>query len=71
METRRRFRRLGYRNGENPLEYQKIIEFSESDWDGDGIYETAEEYREDGSAVYSWDMDRDGIREYSEIKTRE
>jgi hypothetical protein len=65
METRRRFRRLK-NNGQNPLEYRKVLEFSESDWDGDGIYEAAEEYREDGSIVYSWDMDKDGIREYSE-----
>jgi hypothetical protein len=45
-----------------------MIEFSESDWDGDGIYETTEAYREDGSVIRSWDMDRDGIREYSEVK---
>ena len=67
METVRRFRRLAY-NGENPLDYAKILVSSESDWNGDGVYETAEEYREDGSVLRSWDMDGDGIREYSELK---
>jgi hypothetical protein len=72
METLRLFRRLGYNgNEENPLDYKKFTEHSESDWDGDGIYESAEDYREDGSVVRSWDMDGDGIREYSEIKNRE
>ncbi|MDR1576281.1 MAG: hypothetical protein LBS37_09785 [Treponema sp.] len=66
METIRRFRPL--ENGEYPLDYQKTVEHSESDWDGNGIYETAEEYKEDGSVVYSWDMDGDGIREYSETR---
>jgi hypothetical protein len=67
METLRRFRRIKYRE-EDPLAYQKIIEFSESDWNGDGMYETGELYLEDGSVVYSWDMDGDGIREYSEVR---
>jgi hypothetical protein len=67
METVRRFRPLEH-GGENPLRYQPIVESSESDWDGDGVYETAETFREDGSVVYSWDMDGDGIREYSEVK---
>jgi tetratricopeptide (TPR) repeat protein len=68
METLQRFRRT--ESGGDPLEYAGTIEFSESDWDGDGIYENAEEYRQDGSVVYSWDMDRDGIREYSETTDR-
>ncbi|MDR0585328.1 MAG: hypothetical protein LBG57_13420 [Treponema sp.] len=66
METIRRFRPLA--NGDDPLDYKKIVEYSESDWDGDGIYEIAEEYREDGSVVYLWDMDGDGIKEYSETR---
>ncbi|MDR2433297.1 MAG: hypothetical protein LBD47_01850 [Treponema sp.] len=66
METIRRFRPL--ENGEYLPDYKKIVEHSESDWDGNGIYETAEEYKEDGSVVYSWDMDGDGIREYSETR---
>ena len=35
---------------------------SESDWDGDGIYEYAETPVE-GGVRKSWDLDRDGIRE--------
>jgi hypothetical protein len=72
METVRRFqeedREFG---GENLPDYKKIIRFSESDWDGDGIFETSEQYLSDGTVVYSWDMDGDGKREYSEIKGRE
>jgi tetratricopeptide (TPR) repeat protein len=55
---------------ENSQDYKKIIEFSESDWDGDGIFETGEEYLFDGTVVYSWDWDGDGVREYSETRTR-
>ena len=39
---------------------------SESDWNGGGVFGTAELYREDGSIVYSWDLDGDGTREYEE-----
>jgi tetratricopeptide (TPR) repeat protein len=72
METVRRFRKEGAEfEGETLPDYQKIIEFSESDWDGDGIFETGEQYLSDGTVVYSWDMDGDGVREYSEKKARE
>ena len=67
METLRRFRRIKYRE-EDPLAYQKILVSSESDWNGDGMYEAGELYLEDGLIVYSWDMDGDGIREYSEVR---
>jgi hypothetical protein len=70
METIRRFQETEPGN-ENLPEYKKIIRFSESDWDGDGIFETSEQYLSDGTVVYSWDMDGDGEREYSEIKSRE
>jgi len=53
METVRRFDKSDIRS-------------SESDWYGDGIFGSAELYREDGSVVYSWDLDGDGAREYSE-----
>jgi tetratricopeptide (TPR) repeat protein len=43
-----------------------VIRAAESDWYGDGIFGSAELYREDGSVVYSWDLDGDGTREYSE-----
>jgi tetratricopeptide (TPR) repeat protein len=72
METVRRFQgEAGESGGEDLPDYKKIIRFSESDWDGDGIFETGEQYLSDGTVVYSWDMDGDGEREYSEIKGRE
>jgi hypothetical protein len=60
METVRRFRQDGP---------ERIPEYSESDWDGDGIYEAGEEYLPNGDIIRSWDMDGDGIKEYSEIST--
>jgi hypothetical protein len=47
-------------------DYGSIAEYAESDWDGDGIFETGEAYFPDGSVERSWDVDRDGIREYIE-----
>jgi tetratricopeptide (TPR) repeat protein len=71
METIRRFRDIDAGPpGENLPEYKKIIESSESDWDGDGIFETGEQYLSDGTVVYSWDVDGDGVREYSETGTQ-
>jgi hypothetical protein len=67
METLRRFRRMDH-SAEDALFFQKIPERSESDWNGDGLYEYSEEYLLDGSVVYSWDMDGSGIRDYSEIR---
>ncbi|MDR1858493.1 MAG: hypothetical protein LBQ69_03400 [Treponema sp.] len=32
-------------------------EFSESDWNNDGVFEYVELYHENGSVVYSWDFD--------------
>lgn len=40
-------------------DYGRIASSAESDWDGDGIFETGEEYFPDGSVRRSWD--RDGI----------
>jgi tetratricopeptide (TPR) repeat protein len=72
METIRRFQEDAADGGGAGLpDYKKIIRFSESDWNGDGIFETSEQYLSDGTIVYSWDMDGDGEREYSEIKVRE
>jgi hypothetical protein len=67
METVRRFRRPPS-GGADPLQYRWYIESIERDFNGDGKFEYGEVYRADGSVVYSWDMDGDGIREYSEIK---
>jgi hypothetical protein len=36
---------------------------TESDWDGDGIYEYAETVQDDGTVKKSWDFNKDGIRE--------
>ena len=53
METIRRY---------DPNEAYKVL-VTESDWDGDGIYEYAETLQEDGSYKKSWDFNRDGKRE--------
>jgi hypothetical protein len=68
METRRRFkqetaREESLRDDWFPWDVPAIIEYTESDWDGDGIYESAEEYFPGGTVVPSWDMDGDGRRE--------
>ena len=55
METVRRFDR-------------NVMRSSENDWYGGGFFGTAERHREDGSVVYSWDLDGDGKREYSETR---
>jgi len=68
METVRRFRKMEYSGGD-PLDYQRIIESSQSDWNGDGLFEYAEEYLLDGSIVYSYDIDGSGVRSYSETRT--
>jgi hypothetical protein len=44
-----------------------LPESSESDWDGDGVYETGEDYLPDGSTARSWDLNKDGNREYTVI----
>jgi hypothetical protein len=64
METVRRFRGSPL-PPEDPLNYPEILESSESDWDGDGVFEYGEQYR-DGTVIRSWDMDRDGVKEYTE-----
>jgi tetratricopeptide (TPR) repeat protein len=64
-ETVRRFR-TDPAGGVYTDSYQRDIEFSESDWDGDGIFETGEQYFPDGRLMRSWDIDEDGEREYTE-----
>jgi hypothetical protein len=68
METLRHFRDGRAGDPENPLAYERVIELSESDWNGDGLFETAEQFLPDGSKIYSWDTNRDGIRDYSETR---
>jgi hypothetical protein len=73
METVRRFRREAGPpdSGEGFLwdnpEYAAVLVASESDWDGDGIYETGEEYLPSGAVARSWDLDKDGVKEYTVI----
>jgi hypothetical protein len=40
----------------------------ESDWYGGGIFGSEKLYQADGSVVYTWDMDGDGVREYTESR---
>jgi hypothetical protein len=74
METVRRFRREAGPPGpgegylwDSPWDYTAVLATSESDWDGDGIYETGEEYLPTGAVARSWDLDKDGVKEYTVI----
>jgi hypothetical protein len=76
METVRRFYREGEIPEEGPSEqgfpdYSRLLRSSESDWDGDGVYETGETYYPDGRTARSWDMDRDGVKDYTSISPEE
>jgi len=65
METVRRYRR-NFFAGKTALnwdelqgrlskpDFRLLLESSESDWNGDGKFESREEYREDGSVVNKW-----------------
>ena len=53
METVRRFSRDEY----------GLVIASESDWDGDGVYEYAEILQSGGVVKKLWDLDGDGVRE--------
>jgi len=65
METVRRFRRniftgmsaLNWDDLQGRLsqpDFRQLLESSESDWNGDGKFESGELYREDGSVVNKW-----------------
>ncbi|MDR1868887.1 MAG: ATP-binding protein [Treponema sp.] len=73
METVRHFRRpspdLPPPDTDGTFDFRRMIESSESDWSGDGKHKTREVYLQDGSVVYSWDMDGSGVMNYSETKT--
>jgi len=43
-------------------DFRKLLESSESDWNGDGKFESGELYREDGSVVNKWNPDISGNR---------
>jgi hypothetical protein len=67
METIRHFRE-GSMDRAEPLAYKKIPELVETDRDRDGLYEIGERFLPDGTVIYSWDSDGDGIRDYTEIR---
>ncbi|MCL2252263.1 MAG: hypothetical protein FWC12_10185 [Treponema sp.] len=69
METTRRFRRPSaawYTPSMQFFNYRDLIASSESDWNGDGKHITKEVYLEDGSVVYSYDIDGSGEFNHSE-----
>jgi hypothetical protein len=53
METIRQYSRSSY----------GLVVSTESDWDGDGMYEYAEVLQADGTIRRYWDLDKDGTRE--------
>jgi hypothetical protein len=65
METIRRFRKPGA-DFENTFNFRDLVQYSESDWTGEGRYKTAEMYLQDGLVVFLYDMDGDGVMEYRE-----
>jgi tetratricopeptide (TPR) repeat protein len=65
LETLRRFRQDSPPLGDDSFPaglaaYARIPESSESDWDGDGEYETGEEYGSGGVLIRGWDRDGAG-----------
>jgi hypothetical protein len=78
LETVRHFRRSGpgfsvpSPGSGSPISLEEIIEFSESDWDGNGSFEYSEQYPREESGVFdyrvirSWDINRNGVQRFSE-----
>jgi hypothetical protein len=66
METIRRFREGKAADEADPLGYEQILELVETDRDRDGLYEIGEQFLPDGTIIYSWDTNGDGIRDFSE-----
>jgi hypothetical protein len=63
LETTRRFRQAGSAPVNIDLDaLEKRVEFIESDWDGDGIFEYVEQHSA-GVILRFWDINQDGIRE--------
>jgi hypothetical protein len=68
METRRRFDPAqwpaeDFFDPREARDYAGYAVSSESDWDGDGLYEYGERRLPDGGVEGSWDLDGDGTRE--------
>ncbi|MCL1993314.1 MAG: tetratricopeptide repeat protein [Spirochaetes bacterium] len=68
METLRRFQRPPAGSDFFAVDLRSFIVSSVSDWRGDGRFTTSRVYLQDGSVVYSWDLDGSGYREHSEIR---
>ncbi|MHB9292792.1 hypothetical protein Holit_01897 [Hollandina sp. SP2] len=78
LETIRRFQAIGDVPPDNAspgdqLFFGSLIEGSESDWDGDGLFEYEEQYlyAHEGEGTIEkvlrfWDIDRNGTREFSD-----
>jgi tetratricopeptide (TPR) repeat protein len=64
METIRRFREdpSPFPGGYVFSDYLRGLESSQSDWDGDGVFETGEAYFPDGTLKSNWNLNRDGVR---------
>jgi hypothetical protein len=69
-ETRRLFTRENKMDfpGIDPTDYHPVLEKSESDFDGDDMYEYGELYLPNGMIERSWDYDGDGFREAKETE---
>jgi len=62
MDTVRRFRKIA--PGDIGSDYLSSLESVENNRNGSGVFSSAKLYRQDGSIVYSWDLDGTGIRDY-------
>ncbi|MDR2631450.1 MAG: hypothetical protein LBC60_11055 [Spirochaetaceae bacterium] len=64
LETVRRFREdlPPFSAGDMGLDDRWVVESSQSDWDGDGVFEMGEEYFTDGTVKRTWNLNRDGLR---------
>jgi hypothetical protein len=67
METVRRFRKPAS-GTYSSLDYRPFVQSSETSRNSSGIFGSAEMYRLDGSVVYSWDLDGNGLKEYTITK---
>ncbi|MDR1955356.1 MAG: CDC27 family protein [Treponema sp.] len=65
LETRRWFQEIPDPLPEGGVFWGSVLESSESDWDGDGIFEYEERYAS-GQVLRLWDIDRDGTGKFSE-----
>jgi hypothetical protein len=63
LETLRRFRGdFPPFPGDGLPDYLEGLESSQSDWDGDGVFETGEDYFPGGALKNTWNLNRDGVK---------